>query len=132
MRFTISGESRVAEALRMGEEATRAGFTTPLGRLIQHVSMDVHTYSRGITHKITGALARSERLDYVTGMDEVIGSITLDPMVRNPESGGHPVEYGEYEHARGGDHAFFERTFRHFDKMIDSRYLRSFTDNLPR
>jgi hypothetical protein len=37
------------------------------------------------------------------------GSIYIDPSATNPQ-GRRPFDYGPYEHARGGEHAFYDRT----------------------
>lgn len=76
------------------------------GRLIRDVTAFLHHFMVPITHRETGALAASERME----MQNLEGRLFLDPMATNPLSGEHTAVYGPFENARGGDHAFFDRT----------------------
>lgn len=57
------------------------------------------------THVDTGALRASHRMQ-VAGRR---GLVYIDPSAVNPRSGARTSEYGPAEHARGGDHAFYQR-----------------------
>ncbi len=132
MRIEIDGLDRTREALIKLQEVTNiANYNSATSRLVRAVTMDALKYSQVVTHKITGSLARSQRMDFVTGMNEIVGTISLDPHVINPVEDSRPAQYGIYEHARGGGHAFFERTYEDFKTKIRSRYFRDFVRNLP-
>lgn len=55
------------------------------------------------THVDTGSLRSAH---HVLAQDKA-HVVQISPLVINPESVTPPHEYGVYEHARGGDHAFY-------------------------
>ena len=84
-----------------------------LGQAIQLILPELHRFAVSITHvwKVRGgALRASHRMSLVEkNADTVRGSIFIDPSAVNPR-GQRPAEYGVYENARGGEHAFYART----------------------
>ena len=76
-----------------------------LGQAVKHVTAGAHRYTVAITHVDTGALRASHRME-VQGLR---GRIYIDPTARNPRSGQRTSVYGPFEHARGGEHAFYDR-----------------------
>lgn len=76
-----------------------------LGQAVKHVTTGAHRYVVAITHVDTGALRASHRME-VNGLR---GRIYIDPTARNPRSGQRTAVYGEFEHDRGGSHAFYDR-----------------------
>jgi hypothetical protein len=76
------------------------------GRLVLRTTTDAERYAVSITHVITGALRASHRIAY-SGLR---GEVSLDPLAANPVTGQHTSIYGQAEHARGGTHAFYQRT----------------------
>lgn len=78
-----------------------------LGRAVQTTVRELQTYAKGITHRDTTALQASH-LGEVHGLQ---GRVFINPAAINPR-GQRPSEYGPYEHARGGSHAFYDRTVR--------------------
>lgn len=74
----------------------------------------LHRYAVSITHVGQypggGALRASHRME-VEGLE---GMVYIDPGSTSPRRSGRrkykPAEYGVYEHARGGEHAFYDRT----------------------
>lgn len=88
---------------------------------VKVATQDLHKYAIGITHVHTGALRASHIADFASGgvqtyrygipiVDRAAGRIYIDPAARNPVTGEAPAEYGPVEHARGGSHAFYQRT----------------------
>lgn len=77
-----------------------------LGRAVQYGVTTAHRYAVGVTHVDTGALRASHRME-VTGLR---GRVYIDPSARNPRSRQRTETYGPYEHERGGEHAFYQRT----------------------
>ncbi len=78
------------------------------GRTIRYGLTRLHRYAVSITHVWKykgGGLRASHRM----GIDGLRGRIYIDPTAVNPR-GQKPAEYGPYEHARGGIHAFYDRT----------------------
>ena len=69
---------------------------------ITHVGM----YQRNGTTVGGGSLRGSHRME----VDGLSGMVYIDPSAKNPRSKTKPVEYGVYENARGGEHAFYDRT----------------------
>lgn len=81
---------------------------TALGRTVLYAAADLHRYAVAVTHVDTGALRASQRIRAGPGAR---AEIYIDPSSRNPRTGVPPARYGPVEHARGGSHAFYERTF---------------------
>jgi hypothetical protein len=75
------------------------------GRMIRDVTTYVHRYVVTLTHVITGSLRASHRMD----VQSMRASIYIDPDAVNPKSGNRPADYGPFEEARGGEHAFYYR-----------------------
>lgn len=77
------------------------------GKALQFALTAAHRYAVQITHVDTGALKGSHRMKL-----ELLwrrGIIYIDPASPG-KRGTPPVEYGVYEHRRGGSHAFYKRT----------------------
>lgn len=79
--------------------------SSDFGRAVQYAVLELQRYAKGITHIDTSALQASH-LGEVSGAR---GRIYINPAAINPR-GFRPEIYGFYEHARGGSHAFYERT----------------------
>lgn len=84
-------------------------------RGIQVMQAAAHRVAVILTHVETGALRASHRQSPPRGGMAVIA---LDSTARNPRSGVKTSEYGVYEHARGGTHAFYARTVNEFGEAI--------------
>lgn len=105
MRFSIRG---VQEAQRENLKMVRAVSPSGgLGRAIQYLAEAAHRFAVSVTHVDTGALRASHRLQY-QGASRWL--LYLDPNAANPRSGARTSVYGPVEHARGGEHAFYDRT----------------------
>lgn len=79
-----------------------------MGEAIKYGVIRLHRYAVAITHVWWykgGGLQTSHRMA-VEGMS---AKIYIDPSSLNLR-GQRPSEYGPYEHARGGTHAFYKRT----------------------
>jgi len=104
MQMTIEGiqevmarnERRIA-TMQTGGEAEDA---------VRDAVIQLHRHAVQITHVDTGSLKASHRME----VDDLEGMIYIDPESRNPRGGKRPAEYGIYEHDRGGEHAFYDRT----------------------
>lgn len=75
------------------------------GRVIRDASLDAHRYAVAVTHQDTGTLKAAHRIE-VAGVN---GRVFIDPSATNPRSLQAAADYGRYEHARGGSHAFYSR-----------------------
>lgn len=75
------------------------------GQAVKYITVGLHRHAVQITHVITGALRGSHRMS-VSGTR---GTISIDPSSVRP-GGAKPYTYGPVEHARGGSHAFYDRT----------------------
>ena len=85
-----------------------------------------HRYAVYVTHVDTGALKGAHTYT-VQGSR---GEVYINPHVRRSD-GRRPAQYGPYEHARGGSHAFYDRTVNEGMGSIEAaanaavrRYLR--------
>lgn len=79
---------------------------------IQEALFVLRNYAQRITHRQTGTLARSHTVFY--NARALSGYVYPDPAYLKPSVQGQgkslsASEYAEYEHARGGSHAFYER-----------------------
>lgn len=98
----------------------------PFGQLIHGALTTLHRLMTAITHVRTGALRASERMDF----EGLRGRIFLDPGARNPDSGVLTSEYGPIENARGGEHAFFDRTVDMAPQAVATG-VRAFLTSIP-
>lgn len=100
----IYGIDAVDRALKdAAKAANKAG---PLGEVVFAAAQHAAAYATEISHVWTGALQESHSIDQAGGRAVVYPN----PAVINPISLKSPAEYGPYEHARGGSHAFYART----------------------
>lgn len=124
-KSTIQG---IQEAQRANEQLIAAMKPSgALGRMVQYATVLAHRYTVAITHVDTGALRASHRMNVLGGR----GEIYLDPTATNPRTGTPTAEYGPTEHARGGDHAFYERTEREAGLSIATEAGQVFVRGLP-
>ena len=101
-----------------------------LEKAIHGATMRAHRYAVAITHVDTGALRASHRMRMERrGMR---GVVYIDPGSVNPRSSVRPYRYGVYEHDRGGDHAFYERTVEEEGPRIADEAVRSLVRSLGR
>lgn len=93
-----------------------------LGQAVKEAALLLHRYAVDITHRHTGTLAASHMIDFASGgletnryhirfKSSAAALIYINPLTVNPYSGERPSEYGLLEHARGGSHAFYKRTY---------------------
>ena len=124
MSVTIQGADEVQRALDRAARVAQQGGA--LQGAVGAAARQTHAYAVDLSHVDTGALRASHVIEQ-RGLRAVIYP---SPAVTNPRSGKSPAEYGPYEHARGGSHAFYARTFDRADQIADTAvaYLRR---NLP-
>ena len=125
MRLTIEGIQGAQQANLRAIAALRP--SGALGQAIRGASLAAHRYAVAVTHVDTGALRASHRV-HLRGLE---GVISIDPAAVNPRSRKRPAEYGVYEHARGGSHAFYERTVAEAGPRIASQALALLRRGLP-
>jgi hypothetical protein len=98
------------------------------GEAVRDASIALHRHAVQITHvgKYTGggALKNSHRIR-IEGLE---AAIYIDPAVVSPRRSGkrkyRPVVYGVYEHERGGEHAFYDRTIDEIGGQVSARASR--------
>jgi hypothetical protein len=95
-----------------------------LGRAVRYMAVDAHRIAVANTHVETGTLRAGHRIAQEA---PARFRIHIDPSARNPRSGARASVYGVGEHNRGGEHAFYERTFHQGSAIADraARYLLS-------
>ncbi len=84
---------------------------THLGRYRQSKSGRWHYDLQGTGG---GALRASQSME-VRGL---YGRVFIDPSSVNPMTGQKPSVYGVYENARGGTHAFYDRTISEYGDQV--------------
>lgn len=80
-----------------------------LGQLIKDATIDLHRYDVSVVHVDTGALKQAQRMR----LEGAYGEIFIDPYAVNRNK-QRPIVYGPFEHARGGEHAFMDRTITEY------------------
>lgn len=124
MRFTIQG---LQEAQRANEyNIAQMKPNGAMGRMVQYATTLAHRVAVMYTHVDTGSLRASHRMD-VRGSR---GEIYIDPTAVNPRSLAYTRDYGPVEHARGGSHAFYERTEREAGLTIATEAATQFAREL--
>lgn len=103
-KLTITGlqEAMARNDRRIAKLRTSDAF----GKAVQGATADAHRYAVAVTHVDTGSLRASHQME-VKGLH---GRVYIDPYAQNPRSRRRTAEYGRYEHERGGEHAFYDRT----------------------
>ena len=101
------------------------------GEAVRDAIIALHRYAVQITHvgKYTGAgaLKSSHRME----VDGTEGQVYIDPASVSPRRTKRkykPVEYGVYENARGGEHAFYDRTVDEIGPNVSARARQKITD----
>jgi len=106
-----------------------------LGRALQLILPELHRYAVSITHVWVhwgGALRAAHRMQLLESSEETArGYIFIDPSAVNPR-GQKPIDYGIYEHARGGEHAFYQRTMTEIGPTAAGRAMRFLQGELDR
>lgn len=103
MRLTITGIQHAQQRNQRQIAALRP--SGAFGEAIREATVELERYAIAVTHVDTGALKSSHTMT-VKGLT---GQIFLSPSAVNPY-GLRPARYGPVEHARGGEHAFYDRT----------------------
>lgn len=117
----VFGLKRTQDAMLRNAQRVKA--ESGLKRAWLYVGPEMLDYARKITHKWTGALAASHRLSTTIDGDHLRGLLYIDENAQNPITGIRTEVYGPVEHARGGSHAFYERTFDHFKRRVESKFM---------
>lgn len=131
IRVGISGIQEAQNANAKAIAAMRP--SGAFGRAIRDATAEGHRYAVSITHVWNrgenprgGGLKASHRM----AVTETRGQVFIDPHSVNPR-GQKPSVYGPHEHARGGSHAFYERTERERGPRIAARALETIRSGLP-
>lgn len=121
-KITIKGlqEAQAANNQMIGAMKPSGAF----GRAVKHLAAGGHSYAQKITHVDTGGLKAAHRMK-VSGLrgEVFLGSGT------GPS--GSPREYGPFEHARGGSHAFYQRTQDEAGERLGNEALKVLRRGLP-
>jgi hypothetical protein len=100
------------------------------GEAVRDALIALQRYAVQITHVGkyvgAGALKNSHRIE----VDGTEGMVYIDPSSVSPRRGtkARPVEYGVYENARGGEHAFYDRTVNEAGPSVTARAKQKITD----
>lgn len=91
-----------------------------LGRAVLYGTTAAQRAAVANTHVDTGALRASHRME-VGGLR---GRVFIAPDAVNPQSNARTAVYGAYEHARGGNHAFYDRVIAEQGPQIEHEMRR--------
>lgn len=85
------------------------------GRAVKKALFIAQAYAASITHQDTSTLSRSHIIQYDGG---AVGYVQPSPYNINPRSHKPASYYAIYEEARGGAHAFYQRTITEIGPRI--------------
>lgn len=125
VKLSITGIQQAQAANNRAIAALKPGGA--LGRAVQYGTIAAHRYAVALTHVDTGALKSSHRME-VSGLR---GKIYIDPGAVNPRSNRRTALYGEYEHERGGEHAFYQRVIDEHGREIETEMREIVRRGLP-
>ena len=114
--FRLLGLTKVLNVMNRAIAAVLP--TGELGRAIQFATPEVREYAASVTHRVTGALANAHTWKYIARIP--MGEVFISPSAQGAGS-SRPSKYGIVEHARGGDHAFYDKTVRERGQAILTR-----------
>lgn len=100
-KTTIKGLQEAQAAVNKASAAVKP--KGAFGRAVKHLTIGARSYAVKITHVDSGGLKAAHR----EKISDLRGEVFIGP---GSGPSGRPSVYGPYEHARGGDHAFYERT----------------------
>lgn len=112
-RFTMSGIQALQTANNKAIAALKPD--SAFGRAVKNVTVEAHRRAVAFTHVQSGALRASQRME-VSGLR---GRVYIDP-ASSGRGAARPAEYGVTEHARGGEHAFYERALDDADDYVNA------------
>jgi len=101
-------------------------------QLVRETLEEMRDYAEAITHIYTGALASSHRVDYDANHQR--GEVFVDPNVmqhRARRPARSVASYAAAEHARGGSHAFYQRTLDEFGESVVRRGVAAYMGRMP-
>lgn len=125
VRLSITGIQEAQAANNRAIAAVRP--EGGLGRAVQYGTTAAHRYALAATHVDTGALKSSHRME----LSGAHGRVFIDPSAMNPRSGQRTAVYGPFEHARGGEHAFYQRVIDEYGPEIEQEMQRIIQGLLP-
>lgn len=101
------------------------------GEAVRDAAIALHRHVVSIVHVGQypggGALKNAQRMR-VEGLE---AEIYIDPAAVSPRKGKRkhkPVIYGVYENARGGEHAFYDRTIDEIGEQVKNRTVKYITE----
>ncbi len=135
LRFELTNYYRVREVL--AKVASTRTYRGALRDTILAMLDIARNYAARITHVYTGMLAMSHVVEYdghrmrgVLKVDEEVLARQYDGRLKTPPQ--LVAEYAVYEHARGGSHAFYERTAKETGGILQMRGIRTLLADLDR
>ena len=120
--INIEGILEAQQANLIAIEAMSPGGA--FGQAIKDATIQTHAYELKTMHVDTGAMKASARMDI--NLEKYRGLVFLDPDAYGERS-GYPAEYAPYEHARGGSHAFAQRTVVEAGPRVGRRAIQTIT-----
>lgn len=135
VRIEMTNYPRVKEVLsRVASERTyRGAFRDTITAMLDIAK----NYAMSITHIYTGMLRMSHVVEY--DGHRMRGVLKVDEQALARQYGGRlkvpmqfVAEYAIYEHARGGSHAFYERTLRETGGILQMRGMRTLVEDIDR
>lgn len=119
IKATIAGVQAVQTSLVKAAALTEPD--GPAAQITKYVTVGLHRYAVAYTHVDTGTLRASQSLR----VEGLRGVVYVGDGV-NPRTKQKASYYAPFEHARGGEHAFYDRAVAHADELINdaaARYL---------
>jgi hypothetical protein len=127
-KITVEGKEELIKAINDIIEQLRG--SGALGTAVQSVTRGALAYAKEITHVVTSGLQNAHRAT-IDLSEQPRGLIFIDPSSVN-SMGERPSIYGEKEHARGGEHAFYARTVAERGQQLVVQAANEMVRGLPR
>jgi hypothetical protein len=128
IRMRIVNYASLRREIKDFQDIHRGSFSLLLRESLE----ELRDYAEAITHVETGALASSHRVYYDAARQR--GEISPDPSVMQHRSRrpARSVEtYAAVEHARGGTHAFYQRTLNEYGEAVVRRGVTAYMGRMP-
>lgn len=130
IRARIANYYSLRRQIEAFQEIHRGSFSL----LIRETLEELRDYARAITHRSTGTLAESHTVYFDTAHQR--GEIRPDPTFARRQGRRGRLQsveqYAAYEHARGGDHAFYQRTLDEYGDKVVRRGVVAYMGRMPR
>ena len=129
IRVRITNYASLRRQIEAFQEIHRGSFSL----LIRETLEELRDYAAAITHVSSGTLAASHRVTFDTAHQR--GEISPDPTFARRQGRTGRIQsveqYAAAEHARGGSHAYYQRTLSEYGDAVVRRGVSAYMARMP-